>query len=92
MNTQVASSEPPLSQSERVVLDRLIAQAGQVVSREQLLEALWGARCDGVVTRTVDMHISTLRRKLEASDVKRGIVLTLRGQGYMFTLNERRKG
>lgn len=51
---------------------------GQVLTREQLLELAWGYTFYGQ-TRTVDVHISQLRRKLEASQVQ---IVTVSGIGY----------
>ena len=48
---------------------------GQVVSRTDLLEAVWDANYDGL-SNVVDVHIASLRRKLP------GIIATLRGVGY----------
>jgi two-component system response regulator RegX3 len=57
-------------------------QRGQVVSRETLLQSVWGvARPDELFTRTVDVHIAKLRKKI---DRPRGpsLLETVRGAGY----------
>jgi DNA-binding response OmpR family regulator len=51
-----------------------------VVGREELLEQVWGYDAS-VTTRTVDVHVSRLRRKLGRGDRH---ILTVRGQGYRF--------
>ena len=51
---------------------------GRVLTREQLLEQVWGVSFVGE-TRTVDMHIRTLRQKLGAYGEK---IETVRGVGY----------
>lgn len=51
------------TQSEWTLLDYLYVRKGQVIPREELIKVLWGD--DEVVpTRTVDVHISNIRRKL----------------------------
>jgi DNA-binding response OmpR family regulator len=60
------------------LLYTLAEHRGQVLSREQLLELVWGYDFYGE-TRTVDVHIAHLRKKLRGSDVG---IETLRGVGY----------
>jgi DNA-binding response OmpR family regulator len=60
------------------LLVSFIEHAGLVRSREQLLEDVWGYDVPGE-TRTVDVHVNHLRRKLSGSGV---IIETLRGVGY----------
>ena len=53
------------------------------VSREELLEQVWGYhKAMGIETRTVDIHIAKLRRKIEADPKKPRFLVTLRGEGY----------
>lgn len=60
------------------LLHTLAQHRGQVLSREQLLDLVWGYDFYGE-TRTVDVHIAHLRNKLRESDVE---IETLRGVGY----------
>jgi two-component system alkaline phosphatase synthesis response regulator PhoP/two-component system response regulator ResD len=60
------------------LLYTLAEHRGQVLTREQLLELVWGYDFYGQ-TRTVDVHIAHLRKKLKGSDVE---IETLRGVGY----------
>ena len=55
----------------------LLAHPGIVMSREQLLERVWGLTFPGG-TRTVDVHVAQLRRKLDRPD----LIRTVRGSGY----------
>jgi two-component system alkaline phosphatase synthesis response regulator PhoP len=72
-----------LSQREFQLLKYLIEHRGQVVAREQLLYAVWGYERIPF-TRTVDMHIAKLRKKVEkAADDPRHIV-TVHRVGYKF--------
>jgi len=53
------------------------------VSRDELLAKVWGyARNLDIETRTVDIHIAKLRRKIEADPAKPRYLVTVRGAGY----------
>lgn len=69
------------------LLQYLHAHAERPVSRDELLHKVWGyARDAGIETRTVDIHIARLRRKLEP-DAREPVVLrTVRGGGYKLVL------
>lgn len=70
--------EVQLTLKEYEVLKRLMQNPGIVLTRDQLLEEIWGYDFDGE-TRTVDVHIRTLRQKLgEAGET----IETVRGVGY----------
>ena len=69
-----------LTHKEYALLSFLMANPGQVFSREQLLNRVWGYDFQGT-TRTVDTHIKTLRQKL--GDEGRHIVTLIRS-GYKF--------
>ncbi|MEO8462764.1 MAG: response regulator transcription factor [Chloroflexota bacterium] len=60
----------------------LIGHAGQVVTRDQLLEQVWGYDYAGE-TRTVDVHIHWLRAAIEAEPSNPTLVQTIRGVGYV---------
>ncbi len=59
-----AGGEVPLTAQEYALLETLIAHRGVPVTRGQLLRLAWGWHCDGAATRTVDVHIQHLRKKL----------------------------
>ena len=72
-----------LTLKEFEVLCRLVSHPGTVFTRAQLLDDIWGYEFDGE-SRTVDMHIRTLRQKLgEAGDC----IETIRGVGYKIDSN-----
>jgi DNA-binding response OmpR family regulator len=56
---------------------------GRVFSREELLQRVWGTDFDGI-DRVVDVHVGTLRRKLEDDPSNASIIQTVRGVGYKF--------
>ena len=74
----VNGEEVPLTSKEFDLLCALMAQAEKVCTRSQLLSTVWGYISDGE-SRTVDVHIKTLRQKLgEAGQ----LIETVRGMGY----------
>ena len=66
------------------ILETLMRSAGRVVSRDQLMEELYGRKATPF-DRSVDMHISHLRRKLERG---KPLIKTIRGVGYQFVRPE----
>ena len=70
-----------LTSKEFALLSFLVANAGNVYSREQLLEQVWGYAYYGDV-RTVDVHIRHLREKLERDPGNPNLILTVWGTGY----------
>ena len=72
-----------LSKRERDLLAFFIANAGQVLTRDQLLQEVWGYR-GGVATRTVDTHVLTVRKKLRDNIQAPIFIQTLHGVGYKF--------
>lgn len=79
-----------LSAKELQLLRYLIAHRGAIVSREELLEKVWGYQ--GAVTRTVDVHIASLRNKLEDNPHEPRYILTSRGEGYLFQDEQAERG
>jgi DNA-binding response OmpR family regulator len=73
----VAGAPVALTGKEFDLLAYLLENAGIVVSRDQLLDRVWGMSYAGG-TRTVDVHVAQLRRKLARPDAIR----TVRGSGY----------
>lgn len=69
-----------LTRREYGLLAQLLAAKGRILSREHLLEKVWGLETDSM-DRTVDTHIKTLRAKLKASSGQDHIT-THRGMGY----------
>jgi two-component system, OmpR family, alkaline phosphatase synthesis response regulator PhoP len=71
-----------LTTTEFRLLATLVAAAGRVLTREQLLDALYGRDDDAVLDRTVDVHVGRLREKLSDSADKPRYIATVRGVGY----------
>ena len=70
-----------LTRREFDLLARLARDAGQVVTRENLMSDVWDANWYGS-TKTLDMHIAALRRKLGDDPASPGFIHTVRGVGY----------
>ena len=72
-----------LTLKEFELLRMLMQNSGRVVSRDELLQQVWGYEFVGE-TRTLDMHIGTLRHKLGDDGPERRFIKTVRGVGYRF--------
>jgi two-component system alkaline phosphatase synthesis response regulator PhoP len=73
-----------LAGKELELLRYMVDRRGKVVSREELLEAVWEYQ-PGVSSRTVDVHIAWLRQKLEDNPQNPRHIQTVRGVGYRFS-------
>ena len=73
-----------MTRKEFAVLRFLAARAGQVVTRDDLLNGVWGFE-SYPSTRTVDNHVAGLRAKLERDAALPGHIRTVHGVGYKFT-------
>ena len=82
---QVARAGKPIefSAKEFDLLKYFLCHAGEALSRERLLEEVWGYN-RFPTTRTVDAHIVHLRQKLEPRPEEPRFILTLHGVGYKF--------
>ncbi len=74
---RVDGNEIELTQREFDLLEYLLRNVGQVVTRDQLLESVWGFLAPGE-TRTVEVHVAQLRKKLGHPE----LIKTVRGIGY----------
>jgi two-component system alkaline phosphatase synthesis response regulator PhoP len=73
--------EVPLSAREFQLLRHFMEHPGATLSRSELLQQVWGYE-DGTFTRTVDVHIASLRQKLERDPKHPELILTVPGMGY----------
>ena len=71
----------PLTVTEFRLLYELARHAGQVLTRDQLLELVWGYSYLGD-SRLVDVHVQRLRAKIEDDPARPSLILTVRGVGY----------
>ncbi len=80
MQVSVGNGSEELSAREFALLAYLIRHVGEVVTRQQILDAVWGAEPD-VYSNVVDLYVHYLRRKLEGLG-RRDALRTVRGVGY----------
>ncbi len=74
-----------LSPEEFRLLEFLIERHSTVVTREELLQKVWGLHGD-TLSRTVDVHIAGLRKKIEADSRYPKLLLTVKGIGYKLAI------
>ena len=85
----LCAGEVQFTRREMDLLQYLGRQAERPVSREELLARVWGyANHLEIETRTVDIHIAKLRRKIETDSANPRVVVTIRGAGYRLMLAE----
>jgi len=72
-----------LTDLEFDILSYLIKHHGRTVSRQQLLRDVWGISGD-ITTRTIDRHVASLRKKIEADPDNPELIETVYGVGYKF--------
>ncbi|HFD32085.1 MAG TPA: response regulator transcription factor [Gammaproteobacteria bacterium] len=83
LSTIVKDEEIHFTRREMDILLYLYNHAERPVPRDELLNKLWGYAKDlDLETRTVDIHIAKLRRKLEKNPAKPEHIMTIRGAGY----------
>jgi DNA-binding response OmpR family regulator len=84
IGTQAQRTDPVLfTRREVEILQYLKQHNDRPVSREALLTAVWGyAQTAHIETRTVDIHIAKLRRKIEPNPAEPQFLVTVRGEGY----------
>jgi len=78
----VGGAAVALTAREFRLLTALLEANGRVLDRDQLLDAVYGRDADGVLDRTIDVHIGRLRDKLGDPAERPRFVITVRGVGY----------
>jgi two-component system, OmpR family, alkaline phosphatase synthesis response regulator PhoP len=73
-----------LGERECRLLRYLVERRGMVLSRDELLQEVWGYK-SVPLTRTVDVHIAWLRQKIEDDPKNPQYIVTVHGQGYRFS-------
>jgi DNA-binding response OmpR family regulator len=72
-----------LSRKEFELLHALMASAGQVVTRDELMRDVWGTTF-WTSSKTIDVHLGWLRRKLDDDAGRNRLITTVRGRGLRF--------
>ncbi len=67
------------------LLEYFVEHRGEAVSRDQLLNSVWGHDAISPMTRTVDMHVAKLRQKIEDDSSDPRWIITIHRVGYKFT-------
>jgi len=80
---RVRGEEVPLPPKEFELLEAFLRRKGRLLTREFLIEEVWGPDYYGD-TRTLDVHVKRLRRKLESDPPHPAHLVTVRGLGYRF--------
>ena len=86
----LAGGEIALRPKEFDLLERLATEAGTVVTREQLIEDVWDENWWGS-TKTLDVHVNSIRRKLGERAGQPSRITTVRGVGYRLERAPRRE-
>jgi two-component system alkaline phosphatase synthesis response regulator PhoP len=83
--TEVTRNGKPVNLSAREfqLLRYFLDHAGTTLSRDELLKEVWGYSAD-TFTRTVDVHVASLRQKLESDPKQPKFIVTVQGLGYKF--------
>ena len=79
----VRGSEAKLTRKEFELLELLLINAGRVLTRDLLIDRVWGADYVGG-TKTLDVHVKRLRSKIEEDPAHPTRITTIRGVGYRF--------
>src|SRR6201999_173798 len=77
----IGDTELELTTEELALLSVLVSDAGKVVTRDQIMREVWDSKWWGS-TKTLDMHISWLRRKLGDDAHNPRYITTVRGVGF----------
>src|SRR5438477_11080 len=81
----VEGKRQSLTAHEYELLCALARNAGRVLTRDQLLEQMKGEAADEAFDRSIDVHVSRLRQKIEPDPRHPRYVKTVRGAGYLMT-------
>jgi two-component system response regulator RegX3 len=84
----VRGHEDQLPLKEFELLEQLLSSAGRVVTREALIDRVWGYDYVGD-TKTLDVHIKRLRSRVEVDPSKPTLITTIRGLGYRLEAGRR---
>ena len=79
---RVTGKEISLTEKERAILRELVTRPGELFTRDQLLDAVWGDN-DNVEYGNIDVHIRHLREKIEKDPENPRVIKTVKGAGYI---------
>ncbi len=88
-SANLSAGDTQFTRREMDLLQYLAQQSDRPVAREELLARVWGyANHLEIETRTVDIHIAKLRRKIETDPANPQAIVTVRGAGYRLMLEQ----
>jgi DNA-binding response OmpR family regulator len=88
--TWVGDAEVVLSRKEFDLVHALMVRAGDIVSREELMREVWHTTF-WTSSKTIDVHLGWVRRKLGDDSRQPHLITTIRGQGLRFEVEDRRE-
>lgn len=77
----------PLTGTEFSVLEILVRRAGQVISKDEMTEQALNRKLTPY-DRSIDVHVSNIRKKITAAGSAKDLIINVRGAGYMLTMND----
>lgn len=80
-------TDVPLTGTEFSVLELLVRRAGQVISKDDMTEQALNRKLTPY-DRSIDVHVSNIRKKLTHAGANKELIINVRGAGYMLTLND----
>lgn len=80
-------TDVPLTGTEFSVLELLVRSAGQVISKDDMTEQALNRKLTPY-DRSIDVHVSNIRKKLTHAGANKELIINVRGAGYMLTLND----
>ena len=81
-----AGREVVLSRKEFDLVEALMSRAGDIVSREELMRTVWNTNF-WTSSKTIDVHLGWVRRKLGDDTRRPTLITTIRGKGLRFEVN-----
>ena len=81
-----AGREVVLSRKEFDLVEALMARAGRIVSRDELMRTVWNTNF-WTSSKTIDVHLGWVRRKLGDDTRRPTLITTIRGKGLRFEVN-----
>lgn len=82
LNASAAGENVELTRREMDIISYLFRNRPRIVSKQELLKKVWNYAVSDIETRTVDIHILKLRKKIQALVGDQSIIVTVRGEGY----------
>lgn len=84
LKVKQGKSETAITKREAQMIQYFAANPNRIISRDEIYEKVWEDEVSEFGTRTVDMHIAKLRKKIEADTNEPAIIKTVRGAGYIY--------